>query len=75
MKAEFQRLQNVEFQYNQIAPQMKGLQTQVVVRANVISEIEEENRRLKDRESLLVTKIQELENALLNKVKKITIQI
>ncbi|XVE58118.1 hypothetical protein DITRI_Ditri04bG0144300 [Diplodiscus trichospermus] len=63
-RVEFQRLQNVEFEFNQIATQLEGLQTQVVIGNKVIAQLEEENKRLKDRESFLNTRIQELENAL-----------
>ncbi|XVF51262.1 hypothetical protein PTKIN_Ptkin04bG0170600 [Pterospermum kingtungense] len=59
-RVEFHRLRNVEVQYNQIAPQMEVLQNQVLIGANIISELKEKNKRLN-------TKIQELENALLER--------
>ncbi|KAK6251499.1 hypothetical protein SCA6_005504 [Theobroma cacao] len=56
-RVEFERLQNVESQCD-------DLKTQLGMLTNTISELEEENQRLKNRESHLNKKIEELENAL-----------
>ncbi|XP_017972691.1 PREDICTED: uncharacterized protein LOC18606756 [Theobroma cacao] len=63
-KVEFERLQSVEFQFNQIAPQFKDLRTQLGIQTNIISKLKQENQRLKNRESHLNKRIEELGNAL-----------
>ncbi|WRX17113.1 hypothetical protein QQP08_009600 [Theobroma cacao] len=59
-RVEFERLQNV-------GSQCDDLKTQLGMQTNTISELEEENQRLKNRESHLNKRIEELENALLER--------
>ncbi|OMO79799.1 hypothetical protein CCACVL1_13396 [Corchorus capsularis] len=63
-RLEFERLQNVEYQFKEILPRLEELQTEAVNRANIINELTEENGMLKNMESVLHKRIGELEKAL-----------